>query len=79
MRTFDTREDADAALEDAKPETLMVCGTFRDDKPVYFLLPAEADNDVVSDAAFQIREGRLPSPYERTLRRLATEVRSLAS
>lgn len=78
MRTFDTREAADAAvLETADP--VMVCGTFKDEKPVYFILPAEADDDVVSDAAFQVREGRLPTPYERWLREQVGKLRSLAS
>lgn len=78
MRTFDTREAADAAvLEAADP--VMVCATIKNDQPVYFLAPAEAEDDLVSDVAFEIREGRLPTPYERWLREQVSKLRSIAS
>lgn len=57
----------DAAQTAAGPDD-MVCGTLlKSGEPAYFLMPRGTDQEVVRDAAFQIRNGRVLSSYERFL------------
>lgn len=51
---------------------LMLCGTvLPGGKPVYFTMPADANDWDVSQRAFELREGRAITPGERTLMEMA--------
>jgi hypothetical protein len=66
---FETYEDAVLARE---LDTDMVCGVRMEDESArYFLMPCDAPDDVVADRAFEIRNGRPVSNYERVIRELA--------
>jgi|CXWL01.1.fsa_nt_gi hypothetical protein len=61
-----TFESFEAALS-AKSADEMVSGTYIGDRPVYFVMSETATDDLIRDAAFEIREGRPPSKYEELL------------
>lgn len=46
----------------AKVEGLSVCGTWIQDKPVYFLAPDTLTDEEMRDLAFEIANGRKPGP-----------------
>lgn len=48
-----------------------VCGTYRDGVPIYFVMPAEATDEQIEEAAFEAREGRPRLEGERVLARMA--------
>jgi len=58
-------ENFDEAKAKADELGLRVCGTFKGDKPVYFLMPMEASDDAIHDQAFEVRHGRPINNYER--------------
>lgn len=65
MKTWANFDEAVAAAA----ETEMVCGTLdkETNDVVYFLMPRGVDDDAVAEQAFQVREGRPRSEYERWL------------
>ena len=64
MPSFDSFDDAQAA---AGPDD-MVCGALlKSGEPAYFLMPRGTDQELVRDAAFQLRHGRPMNTYERWL------------
>lgn len=67
METFATHRQAHAASD----ESQQVCGTFVGKNPVYFLMPTDATDTSVRDAAFELRRGREISDGERRLLRMA--------
>lgn len=70
MRLFDSYE---AAVEASAPgET--VCGTYRGDDPVYFLMSVDADDASMRAASFEARHGRAMSSYEQFLLGAAVEL-----
>ena len=73
VETFD---DYDAAVDAADPDTEMVCGTYLLDgvTPKYFVLSKDTPDHVGRDTAFQIRNGRPPSQYERWLVEIAEDL-----
>jgi hypothetical protein len=71
MDTFDSFSTADAAAADHE----QVCGTYIGEKPVYYLLPRDASDDEIRDAAFEVRNGRAPSSYELFLLATAAQMR----
>lgn len=66
MRTFTEWDKAVAAQEQAADPT-QVCGTFVGEQPVYYLMAAEATDEQIREAAFEVRNGRKMSVYERFL------------
>lgn len=66
MTEFSSFADASEAC----PEGHQVCGTYRGEKPVYFLAPADASDEEIRDLAFELRHGR-PIGVERDLGHLA--------
>lgn len=72
MMTFDDFEQAKAAQGDGQS----LCGTYVGEKPVYFLAPAGASEDDVQDLAFEVRNGRPMSGYEKFLLSAARELHS---
>jgi hypothetical protein len=55
------------AQREAGPDE-MVCGTIGSDgNPTYFVMPRDASDEDVRGRAFEIREGRSLSGYERSL------------
>lgn len=67
MITFDDFEAAKAERDRIANEEIreyVVSGTYKDERPVYFIVPADQPDDEVRDIAFEIREGRKPSSYE---------------
>lgn len=71
MRVFATYEDAAEAL--APGET--VCGTFRGEEPVYFLMPESSGDVEMRRASFSVRHGRSMSSYEEFLLGAAQQLR----
>jgi hypothetical protein len=68
-RVFETWEEADQSRD---PDTEMVCGVVMEDKsPRYFVVSRDTEDDVIAERAFEIRNGRPVSSYERTIRELA--------
>lgn len=69
-RVFETYEEAVLSRED--PERTIVCGVRMEDESArYFVMPIDAQDDEIADRAFEIRNGRPVSNYERTIRELA--------
>lgn len=69
VKTYDSRESVDAALQDGQS----VCATvLSDGTPVYFTVAFDATEDEVRDTAFQVREQRLLTDSERVLIELAS-------
>jgi len=69
-RTFDSWEEADQSREN--PDAEMVCGVRMEDETArYFVVPRETSDDEIAEMAFEIRNGRPVSNYERTIRDLA--------
>ena len=66
-------EDYDEALA-AKTDELSLCGTYRGETPVYFLIPAGATMDQGRDAAFQVQHGRPITNYELSLLKVAEQI-----
>lgn len=70
MDTFTDFAEAEAA----KTEGTMVCGTLmKDGEPRYFVLPSDVPDHLIRDTAFQIREGRPVSSWERWILELAEQ------
>jgi hypothetical protein len=70
MTPFADWDEAMAALAELNGETepapYSLCGTLlASGEPRYFILPAETTTAEVRETAFQIREGRPMSSYER--------------
>lgn len=65
--TFDTFE----AAQEARGEDHQICGTYLGEKPVYFLMPSDASDGQIADRAFEVKNGRPPSEYERWLLEMA--------
>lgn len=63
MQCFDDYSEAVAAC----PEGHSVCGTYRDDVPVYFVLPDSASREEAARQAFRARHGRTMNRSEETL------------
>lgn len=63
MTPFDTFELA----AEARAEGQQICGTYLGEKPVYFLMPDDASETQIRDAAFEVKNGRKPSDYEQWL------------
>jgi hypothetical protein len=73
---FTTYDEADEARD---PEIEMVCGVrMKDGTDRYFLMGRQAPDELVHDTAFEIREGREISPYERSLHEVAAQLRENA-
>lgn len=72
MMTFDDFEAAKAAQDDGQS----LCGTYVDGKPTYFFAPSDASEDDVQDLAFEVRNGRPMSGYEKFLLSAARELHS---
>lgn len=67
---FDSFDEATAAA--AANE--VVCGTLLSSgEPRYFLVAADASDEMIRDRSFEIREGRPPSSYERWLLKVAMD------
>lgn len=67
---YETYEEAADARE--YPDDEMVCGVrMPDESARYFVMPVDAPDQVIHDRAFQIRNGRPVSDYERLLKDLA--------
>ena len=62
-----------AAAAAAKEHDLSVCGTYRGDKPIYFLAAKEASDEQLRDAAFEAQNGRPMSEGERQILAAALE------
>jgi hypothetical protein len=64
-RVFETYEEAD---QNRDPDHEMVCGVrMEDDSARYFVLPRDVSDQAAADRAFEIRNGRPVSSYERWL------------
>lgn len=69
-RTFETWEAAAESRVDE--DTEMVCGVRMEDESArYFVVPRDTPDQEIADMAFEIRNGRPVTPYERTIRELA--------
>lgn len=75
VQTFD---DYDEALTEAGAQGMSLCATYRGAHPVYFLMPTDVGDDQMSDAAFEVREGRPRSAYERGLIDVARRLDEMA-
>lgn len=71
-------EDFDAAKADAGPDD-MVNGTLVKGEARYFVLPRATTDEQIHDAAFEVRNGRTPSDYERWLMTQAKALRAKAA
>ncbi len=63
VQTFSTFAEA---LEHRTEET-SICGTYRDDEakdPVYFLAPADADDDVMRQLSYEVKYGKPMDDYQ---------------
>jgi hypothetical protein len=77
IETFETYEAAAERVPDT--ETFMVCGTrLLDGTPRYFILDRETPDEVGHDIAFEIRNGRLPSQYEKWVAEVAADLREMS-
>lgn len=74
MQIFSDFDEAKGSL----PEGMSLCGAYKGDEPVYFHMPASATDQAMREAAFEIREGRPMSQYERDLLALAIQQKELA-
>jgi len=63
MKTFETYDEMLAEMQDGQSP----CGTYVNETPVYFLMPADATDKQTRDAAFEVRNGRRMSGYEHTM------------
>lgn len=63
------------ASAEAAEHGLSVCGTFKEGRPLYFLVDAEATEGDVRDAAFEAVNGRPISDDERQMIAEAEKVR----
>lgn len=59
-----------AAASEACLSGQRVCGTYRNDIPVYFVVDANASDEEIRDIAFELKHGR-PIGVERELGHLA--------
>jgi hypothetical protein len=58
---------------------LRICGTLlHDGTPKYFTVDPETDDDEIEDRAFEIREGRPKTAYERWAMQIAKQRKSFA-
>lgn len=72
-RAFETYDEAAAAREN--PDAEMVCGVrMQDESARYFIMPSDAPDQVIHDRAFEIRNGRPVSEYERMIKSLAEKL-----
>lgn len=68
--TFLSYDEAAEALTD--PEVDMICGVrVSETEDRYFILPRSTPDDTIHDISFEIRNGRLPSAYERWIAEMA--------
>lgn len=74
FKTFRNRRAFEQAAQQAGDDEI-VCGTLIDDKPVYFLMPADATEADVRERAFEVRTGRPMTKIERTLLDIAATTR----
>lgn len=75
-RVFETYEEAQESIED--PDGFMVCGVrMEDESAKYFVLPRDVDDEEGYQVAFRVRHGREMSSYERWLRDLAMDRRTV--
>lgn len=71
--TFETYEEARDSVPD---DQHVVCGTrLLDGSARYFVLRADTPDALGHDIAFEIRNGRLPSQYEKWLKEIAIDLR----
>ena len=63
MVSFSSFAEASAAASDGEK----VGGVRAEDGPVYFLYPADADDDAISRCAFQAKHGRVMNQAEEIL------------
>lgn len=72
METYTDFDEASVAKGDGQ----MLCGTLDHEKVAhYFVMPVDASDEQISDRAFEIREGRPRSEYERWLMKTAESLR----
>lgn len=70
MIVYDTYDEALAAKTDGDS----LCGAYKGDTPVYFLVPSTASEDAAMKVAFEVRHGRPMSTYEEFLLSAAREL-----
>ena len=64
--------DWDEALA-ACGEHEQICGTYRGDEPVYFVMPRDASDTEIRDRAFEVKNGRRMGRYDHWLLEQATK------
>lgn len=70
--TYDTYEEADAARE--SEDTHMVCGVrIEEGVDRYFVLPRSIPDETAYEIAFEIKNGRPITKYERWLRSMVLD------
>lgn len=70
-RVFETYDEAN---DNRDEEHEMVCGVrMPDDSARYFVLPRDISDDAAAERAFEIRNGRPVSSYERWLKQIVLD------
>lgn len=68
---FETYEEADENRDEAHE---MVCGVRMEDESArYFILPRDVSDEAAAERAFEIRNGRPVSSYERWLKQIVLD------